>query len=72
MELLGSIPGSYALVAPEQQDYWNCFSLVQRPCKLPDNDYRDILIYRSGYRMTVEDRVFIKKLNDQAEEASGM
>ncbi len=65
MELLGSIAGSYALIAPEQQDYWDCFSLVQRPCELPDNDYRDILIYRSGYRMTNEDRIFIEKLHDQ-------
>jgi hypothetical protein len=65
MELLGSIDGSYALVAPERQDYWDCFSLVQRPCKLLDNDYRDILIYRAGYRMTAEDRIFIEKLNEQ-------
>lgn len=71
MELLGSIPGSYALVAPEQQDYWDCFSLIQRPCKLPDNDYRDILIYRSGYRMTAEDHLFIEKLHEQVDHVSG-
>jgi len=67
MELLGGIAGSYALVAPEQEDFWDCFSLVQRPCNLPDNDYRDILIYRSGYRMTAEDRIFIEKLHEQAD-----
>lgn len=72
MELLGGVPGSYALVAPERQAFWDCFSLVQRPCTLPDNDYRDILIYRSGYRMTAEDRVFIKKLKEQAGEAGGV
>lgn len=66
MELLGAIPGAYALVSPEAREFWDCFGLVQRRCEMPENDFRDVLVCRAGYRMTREDRLFLEKLRESA------
>ena len=66
MELLGAIPGAYALVSPEPKEFWDCFGLVQKRCELPENDFRDVLVSRAGYRMTREDRLFLEKLRASA------
>jgi DNA-binding transcriptional LysR family regulator len=66
MELLASIPGSYALVPPEPQSVWSCFNLVQKSCSLEQNDCRDVLIFRKAYRKTAEDRLFLEELEKSA------
>ncbi|HRX57667.1 MAG TPA: LysR family transcriptional regulator [Eubacteriales bacterium] len=66
MELLASIPGAYSLVPPEPQSVWNCFNLLQKPCDLPQNECRDVLIFRAGYRKTKQDRLFLEKLKESA------
>lgn len=72
MELLASIPGAYSLVQPEPQSAWNRFSLLQKPCDLPQNDCRDVLVFRSGYRKMPEDRLFLEKLREFAAESSAV
>ncbi|MEN6595006.1 MAG: LysR family transcriptional regulator [Clostridiaceae bacterium] len=66
MELLGSIPGTYALVSPEPEGFWTCFGLVPKHCDLADNTFSDLLVWRESYRLTREDQLFLEKLRESA------
>jgi DNA-binding transcriptional LysR family regulator len=66
-ELLSQIPTTYMLVSPMPKYILSCFSLVQKPCNMSKNKYRDCFIYRKGYRMTNEDMLLIEKLHETVE-----
>lgn len=61
-ELLCDIPETYMWASPTPKKVLDGFPLVQKQCKMPDNQYTDMLIYRKGYRLTREDRLFIQKV----------
>lgn len=61
-ELLSRIPTTYMWASPVPKDVISCFGLVQKLCDLSKNKYKDILIYRSGYKFTDEDKLFMKKI----------
>ncbi|MEL7602509.1 MAG: LysR family transcriptional regulator [Bacillota bacterium] len=63
-ELLIRIPTTYIWASPMPLDVLERFSLVQKPCDMARNKYKDTLIYRKGYRMCDEDRLFIQKLHE--------
>lgn len=63
-ELLIRIPTTYIWASPMPRDVLERFSLVQKPCDMARNKYKDTLIYRKGYRMCDEDRLFIQKLHE--------
>ncbi len=63
-ELLSMIPTTYMWVSPMPQDTLDCFSLVQKPCSMSKNKYKDILIYRKGYHWSDEDSLFMKKVKE--------
>lgn len=63
-ELLIRIPNTYIWASPMPPDVLKRFSLVQKPCHMGRNKYKDTLIYRKGYRMCEEDRLFIQKLHE--------
>ena len=63
-ELLSRIHTTYIWVSPMPQDVLSRFSLVQRPCNMSKNKYKDILIYRNGYKFTEEDSMFAQKLKE--------
>lgn len=64
MELLKNVPSSFMWVSPISAEMLERYSLVEKQC--PDNKkvYRDVLIYREGYRLSPLDELFIEKLND--------
>lgn len=63
-ELLSRIPTTYIWVSPMPEDVLNCFNLVQKKCSMAKNKYKDILIYRKGYKFSKYDEMFVKKLNE--------
>lgn len=63
-ELLIRIPTTYIWVSPMPPDVLERFSLVQKPCDMGRNKYKDTLIYRKGHHMCEEDKLFIQKLHD--------
>lgn len=63
-ELLRDIPETYMWASPTPQQVLDTYPLIQKRCQLPDNSYTDTLIYRKGYRLTREDRLFIQKVQD--------
>ncbi len=66
-ELLCQMPNTYMLASPTPKSVFDTYPLVQRDCFFPDNEYKDVLIYRKGYRLTAEDRLFIEKVNETVE-----
>lgn len=63
-ELLCEMPRTYMWASPTPRSIMERYPLVQRNCAIPDNHYKDVLIYRKGYRLTEEDRLFIKKIEE--------
>lgn len=55
-ELLRQLPQSYMWISPMPGRTAAALNLVQRPCSCPGNRYKDILIRRSGYRMSKEEQ----------------
>lgn len=66
-ELLCAMPDTYMWASPTPQSVFDTYPLVQRDCDFPDNEYKDVLIYRKGYRLTREDRLFTDKLEEMVE-----
>lgn len=64
LELLNRVVGTYMWVSPMPESVLSMFSLVQRKCDMTNNDHKDILIYRKGYRLTDEDKLFVRKLEE--------
>ncbi|MEG1560070.1 MAG: LysR family transcriptional regulator [Clostridia bacterium] len=63
-ELLSKIPTTYIWVSPMPKDVLDCFSLVQKPCNMAKNKYKDILIFRESYKFSEYDKLFIEKLKE--------
>jgi DNA-binding transcriptional LysR family regulator len=58
-ELLHSIPATYMWASPIPEKLLKRYSLVQRKCEVSDNKYKDLLICRTGYRLTDLDKKLI-------------
>lgn len=69
-ELLSHIPTTFMWVSPMPQDVLDCFSLVQKPCNMAKNKFKDVLIYREGYHFSKIDSLFISKLNKTVKQVS--
>jgi DNA-binding transcriptional LysR family regulator len=68
LELLGRIPSTYMWVSPMPEEVLSTFGLVQRRCGMPQDLYKDLLIYRDAYRFSDEDRAFVSKLRNVVKE----
>ncbi len=63
-ELLCEIPETYMWASPTPQNVFDTYPLVEKRCQTPNNSYKDILIYRKGYRLSRADRLFIQKVKE--------
>lgn len=70
LELLSRIPTTYMWVSPMPKDMLNWFSLVQKPCDMSQNKYKDILIFRRGYHFSDVDKIFMQKLKETVDMVS--
>ena len=62
--LLESVPTMFMWVSPIPEDLYGKYGLVERECADNEKVYRDVLIYRNGYRLTELDRMFITAVCD--------
>jgi len=69
-DTLTNVHNSYMWVSPIPESYLKQYGLVQRTCKVDNNQYKDILIYKEGYKFSSFDQLFEKKLNESKEEVS--
>ncbi|WMC94220.1 LysR family transcriptional regulator [Kineothrix sp. MB12-C1] len=61
-DLLARVPNTYMWVSPLPELYLKQYGLVQRKCSIPNNSYKDVLIYREGYQPGKMDEKFKEKL----------
>lgn len=63
-ELLEKLPFSFMWVSPVPNDILEKYNLVALSCSASEKVYKDVLIYRKGYRPTELDRRFIAAVSD--------
>lgn len=61
-DLLSMNPETFMWVSPAPKKLLERYNLVQRKCKDNKRVYKDVLIYRNGYKLSQLDRQFITKL----------
>lgn len=61
-ELLSKNPETFMWVSPIPQKLLDRYDLVQIPCEENKKIYKDILIYKRDYKLTVLDKAFIDEL----------
>lgn len=61
-DLLSVNPQTFMWVSPVPQKLLDRYGLVQRKCTENHKVYRDVLIYRNGYKLTALDNTFITEL----------
>ncbi len=66
-ELLCAMPQTYMWASPTPKNVFETYPLVQKPCDFPDNEYKDLFIYRKGYRLSRADRLFMQKVAETVE-----
>ena len=64
LNLLAENPDTFMWVSPASQKTLDRYGLVQKKCSDKQRTYKDVLIYRKGYKMTALDRQFIAELNE--------
>lgn len=61
-ELLSENPETFMWVSPIPQKLLDRYDLIQIPCEENKKIYKDILIYKRDYKLTVLDKAFIDEL----------
>ncbi len=69
-DLLANVPTTYMWVSPIPDSYLEKNRLVQRACKMENNLYKDVLIYRQDYQLGEYDKLFQKKLYESKVEVA--
>ncbi len=62
LELLSRNPQTFMWVSPVPREMLERYGLVQRACTEKQKTYKDVLIYRSGYKLSELDKRFITAL----------
>jgi DNA-binding transcriptional LysR family regulator len=62
-ELLEKLPSTFMWVSPVPKDILQKYNLVFLSCRASVKVYKDVLIYRKGYRMTDLDRRFVEEVS---------
>lgn len=63
-DLLSNNPETFMWVSPAPKKLLERYNLVQRKCKENKKVYKDILIYKNGYKLSKLDKEFITQLCD--------
>ena len=62
MELLSKVKDSFMWVSPVPEEHLEKYGLVEKKSDIKDKTYKDVLIYRKGYRLSDFDNRFIEEL----------
>lgn len=69
-DLLTNVPTTYMWVSPIPKHVLEKNNLVQRNCRIENNIYRDVLIFRKDYHLEDIDRLFQKKIYESKVDVS--
>jgi len=70
-ELLSHMPTTFMWSSPIPEEMLRRYGLVQRRCAIPDNSYKDLLIYPAGHRFTALEKRFIEQLGAARDRVAG-
>ena len=65
--LLENVPNTFMWISPIPDEMLEQHNLIERECSFSKKKYKDVLIYRQGYKLTDLDKMFIenvKKANE--------
>ncbi len=68
-DLLGQVPNTFMWVSPLSKDVLDRHGVVQKRVHGLSLPYKDVLIYRNGYRLTSLDERFIQEIEKAKDEA---
>lgn len=69
-DLLANVPTTYMWVSPIPKHILEKNDLVQRNCKIDNNVYRDVVIFRKDYHLEDIDKLFQKKIYESKVDVS--
>ena len=61
-DLLEKVPATFMWVSPIPEELLEKYNLVQLKCEGNGKIYKDILVYRNGYKLSELDKMFIDEL----------
>ena len=61
-DLLAMVPHTYMWVSPMPPSVLRQHGLTEKPCADGNHRYRDVLVYRNGYKMGKWERLFLEEL----------
>ena len=61
-DLLEKVPTTFMWVSPLPQDLLEKYNLVQLKCEGNGKIYKDILVYRNGYKLSELDKMFVDEV----------
>lgn len=61
-ELLRNVHTTYMWTSPTPANILNTMPLVEKKCNMENNLYKDVLIYRNGYKPNRQEMLFISKV----------
>lgn len=67
-EILSAVKNAYMLVSHVSDDLLAHYNLVYKKCDISTNKYKDVLIYKEGYKLTELDKLFLKLLDRKISE----
>ncbi len=70
-EILGSTSNAYMLVSDVPDELLEKYNLVYKKCDISSNQYKDLLIYKEGYKLSTLDKQFIEMLENRIEQLKG-
>ncbi len=71
MEILSRVPNTFMWVSPIPEDTMKKYKLVEIKTSVDEKIYKDVLIYRSGYKLSELDKRFIEKLTEAKDKYIG-
>lgn len=63
-ELLRNIHNTYMWTSPTPSNILNTMPLVEKKCNVENNKYKDVLIYKNGYRMNNREKLFVNSVKN--------
>lgn len=61
-KLLDTVPTTFMWVSPIPEDLYSKYNLIKKSCVDNQKVYKDVLVYRNGYKLSDLDNIFITEL----------
>ena len=65
--LLKNIHKTYMWTSPTPSAIMDTMPLIEKKCNVKNNSYKDVIIYRKGYKMTAQEKLFLEKVRLETE-----